>query len=65
MCAANSGIWEGGGLNIFIGAEMSTKKRGRQQKMSRQFATNVTTIYDILQQVATFYHNFRRIVPFT
>ena len=32
--------------------------KGTGKKMSRQFATNVTTIYDILRQLATFYDNF-------
>ena len=33
--------------------------------MSRQFATNVTTIYDILRQLATCYDNFRLFLPLT
>ena len=44
-------------------------KRGRREgdgkKTSRQFATNVTTIYDILRQLATFYDNFHLFVPLT
>ena len=39
--------------------------KGTGKKMSRQFATNVTTIYDILQQLATFYDNFRLFIPLT
>ena len=35
------------------------------KKRSRQFATNVTTIYDILGHFATFYDNFRLFVPLT
>ena len=31
-------------------------------KKSRQFATDVTTVYDILRQLATFYDNFRLFV---
>ena len=33
--------------------------KGTGKKMSRQFATNVTTIYDMSRQFATFYDNFR------
>ena len=39
--------------------------KGMTKKMSRQFAITVTTIYDILRQVATFSENFRRFVPLT
>ena len=40
--------------------------KGTGRKMSRQFATNVTTIYDIVRQLqATFYDNFRLFVPLT
>ena len=37
--------------------------KGTAKKTSRQFATNVTTIYNILWQFATFYDNFRLFVP--
>ena len=33
--------------------------KGTGKKVSRQFATNVTTIYDMSRQFATFYDNFR------
>ena len=36
--------------------------KGTGKKTSRQFATNVTTIFDILRQLATFYDNFRLFV---
>ena len=39
--------------------------RGTGKKMSRQFATNVTTIYDMSRQFATFYDNFRLFIPLT
>ena len=45
--------------------QKGTAGRGRGKKMSRQFATNVTTIYDILRQLATFYDNFRLFLPLT
>ena len=45
------------------------RERGRREgdgkKMSRQFATNVTTIYDMSRQFATFYDNFRLFIPLT
>ena len=42
-----------------------TAGRGRQKKVSRQFATNVTTIYDILREFVTFDDNIRLCVPMT
>ena len=39
--------------------------KGTGKKMSRQFATNVTTIYDMSRQFATFYDNFRLFIPLT
>ena len=49
--------------------ESAKTKRGRREgdgkKMSRQSATNVTTIYDMSRQFATFYDNFRLFVPLT
>ena len=39
--------------------------KGTGKTMSRQFATNVTTIYDMSQQFATFYDNFRLFIPLT
>ena len=42
-----------------------TAGSGRQKQKSRRFATNVTTIYEIIRQLATFYDNFRLIVPLT
>ena len=43
--------------------QKGTAGRGREKKKSRQFATSVTTIYDILRRFATFYDNFRLFVP--
>ena len=37
--------------------------KGTGKKTSRQFATDVTTIYDMLRQFATFYDNFCLFVP--
>ena len=39
--------------------------KGTGKKMSRLFATNVTTICDMSRQFATFYDNFRLFVPLT
>ena len=39
--------------------------KGTEKKMSRQFATNVTTVYDMSRQFATFYDNFRLFIPLT
>ena len=39
------------------------KRTGK--KTPRQSSTNVTTIYDVLRQLATFYDNFRLFVPWT
>ena len=45
--------------------QKGTGGKGTGKKMSRQFATNVTTIYDILRQLATLYDSFRLFVPLT
>ena len=49
--------------------DSAKSKRGRREgdgkKMSRQFATNVTTIYDMSRQFVTFYDNFRLYIPLT
>ena len=45
--------------------QKGTAGRGREKKASRQFATNVTTIYDMSRQFATFYDNFRLFIPLT
>ena len=40
--------------------------KGTGKKMSRQFASlNVTTIYDMSRQFATFYDNSRLFIPLT
>ena len=44
--------------------QKGTAGRGRE-KMSRRFATNITTIYDMSRQFATFYDNFRLFIPLT
>ena len=48
-----------------IGENQKGRREGDGKKMSRQFATNVTTIYDILRQLATSYDNYRLFVPLT
>ena len=40
-------------------------EKGTGKTISRQFATNITTLFDILRQFATFYDNFRLFVPLT
>ena len=39
--------------------------KGTGKKMSQKFATNVTRIYDMSRQFATFYDNFRLFIPLT
>ena len=38
--------------HAFFGENQKGRREGDGKKMSRQFATNVTTIYDILRQLA-------------
>ena len=51
--------------NIDSAKTKRERREGDGKKTSRQFATNVTTIYEILRQIATFYDNFRLFVPLT
>ena len=56
-------------LTFFSTFFSAKTKRGRREgdgkKKSRQFATNVTTIYDMSRQLATFCDNFRLLIPLT